>query len=108
METDLDKTPEIHLTEPPVDYTLPVVAAHDFKVRWSDKAIQFETPNGMRHLAWKDVVLVSVSEEKPGLQLLMRTVDLTDRGGVVHKIAIADIPDKAPLDRSDRHSSILL
>ncbi|CAN5490250.1 hypothetical protein BH10CYA1_BH10CYA1_24070 [soil metagenome] len=106
MQTDLDKTPEIQTDAPttectvpvdctlPADCTLPVMAAHEFRLRWNDEAIQFETPTGMRHLAWKDVVVVAVSDEKPGVQLLGRTVDITDRGGAVHKIAIADIPDK--------------
>ena len=84
------------MTDPPPlkDYTLPVVAAHDFRLRWNDEAIQFETPDGMKHLAWKNVVEVSVSQEKPGIKLLGRTIDITDRGGVVHKIALADIPNK--------------
>ncbi len=93
MDTDLNKILKLQVNPPPTDCTLPVVAPHDFKLRWSDKAIQFETPNGMRHLAWKDVVLVSVAEKTPSVKP-GRTVDITDRSGVVHYIPIADIPTK--------------
>ncbi len=94
MDTDLNQPLILQLDTPPTDCTLPVVADHDFKLRWSDKAIQFETPYGMRHLAWKDVVLVSVAEKMPSDWHVGRTVDLTDRSGVVHKIPIADVPTK--------------
>jgi tRNA A-37 threonylcarbamoyl transferase component Bud32 len=48
----------------------------------------------MKHLAWKDVVQASSSEPQFGMKLLGRTLDLTDRGGVVHKIPFADIPNQ--------------
>ncbi len=76
-------------------YTLPVVAPHDFRLRWNDEAIQFETPEGMKHLAWKDVTLVCATQKHPGMKYLGRSIDLTDRGGVVHKIPLSDIPNKA-------------
>ncbi|MBS1956010.1 MAG: serine/threonine protein kinase [Cyanobacteria bacterium SZAS-4] len=95
MESDLNKIIKIHGDPPPTDCTLPVVAPHDFRLRWSDKAIQFETPTGMKHLAWTDVVLVAVPEKIPGVKMWERTVNITDRSGVVHKISIADIPNKA-------------
>lgn len=94
METDLNKIIEIHEDPPPTDCTLPVVAPHDFRLRWNDKAIQFTTPNGMKHLAWKDVILVAVPEKSSTTKLLGRTIDITDRSGVVHNIPIADIPTK--------------
>jgi tRNA A-37 threonylcarbamoyl transferase component Bud32 len=75
-------------------YTLPVLAAHDYSLRWNDTAIQFETPTGMRHLLWTDAFRVEVSKPASGL-LLSRTIEITDRGGKVHKISLADIPDKA-------------
>lgn len=95
MEADLNKIIEIHGDPPPTDCTLPVVAPHDFRLRWSDQAIQFETPTGMKHLAWQDVVLVSVADKSPSTKLRASTVDITDRTGVVHNIPIADIPTKA-------------
>lgn len=94
METDLNKIIKIHGEPPPTGCALPVVAPHNFSLRWTDSAIQFETPTGVKHLSWKDVVLVSVAEKSPSLKLLGRTIDITDRAGVVYKIPIADIPTK--------------
>lgn len=76
------------------DCTLPVVAPHDYRLRWNDEAIQFETPEGMKHLAWKDVVQASASQTHPGTRLLGRTIDLTDRSGTTHKIAFSDVANK--------------
>jgi tRNA A-37 threonylcarbamoyl transferase component Bud32 len=95
MELEKSTTTELRTVPAQKDYTLPVLAQHDYRLRWSEKAIQFETSIGMRHLDWKNAVAVAVSGPVRGKHVLDRTVDITDRGGQVHKILLSDIPTKA-------------
>ncbi|HEY9685033.1 MAG TPA: serine/threonine-protein kinase [Drouetiella sp.] len=92
MESEDKNTNPLVPIQPSKVYTKPVTGSHDYRLRWNEKAIQFETPTGMKHLDWKDVVHATSSEPMDGFDGVGKTLDLTDRGGVVHKIPFADIP----------------